>query len=128
MTGRINENLWLTAAQCAERMGLTVRALRLYEARGLINPRRKNWRLYGLSDIARLHEILALKRMGLSLAHITQLLAGRAIDLDRTLAMQQAALVALRDRAEEGLALIRASRQRIAGGEPITIHDLIKIA
>ncbi|CAN7470708.1 MerR family transcriptional regulator [Rhizobium sp. LjRoot258] len=130
MTGRINENLWLTAAQCAERMGLTVRALRLYEARGLINPRRtgKNWRLYGLSDIARLHEILALKRMGLSLAHITQLLAGRAIDLDRTLAMQQAALVALRERAEEGLALIRASRQRIAGGEPISIHDLIKIA
>ncbi|MBO9628955.1 MAG: MerR family transcriptional regulator [Shinella sp.] len=130
MTGRRDENPWLTAAECAERLGLTVRALRLYEARGLINPRRtgKNWRLYGLSDIARLHEILALKRMGLSLARITELLAGHAVDLDRTLAMQEAALVALRDRAGEGLALVRASRQRLATGAPIALHDLIRIA
>jgi DNA-binding transcriptional MerR regulator len=111
-------------------MGITVRALRLYETRGLIKPRRtgKNWRLYGVSDIARLHEILTLKRMGLSLAHITRLLAGQVVDLDRTLSMQQAALVTLRARAEEGLALIRASRRRIAAGETIAIHDLINIA
>ncbi len=130
MTEQRNNHSWLTAAECAERMGLTVRALRLYEARGLIKPHRtgKNWRLYGISDVARLHEILTLKRMGLSLAHITRLLAGHAVDLDRTLAMQQAALVALRTRAEEGLSLIRASRHRIAAGETITIQDLINIA
>jgi len=66
--------------------------------------------------------------MGLSLAHITRLLAGQVVDLDRTLAMQQAALVMLRARAEEGLALIRASRHRIAAGETIAIDDLINIA
>jgi len=130
MTGQDNDHSWLTAAECAARMGITVRALRLYETRGLIKPRRtgKNWRLYGVSDIARLHEILMLKRMGLSLAHITRLLAGHTVDLDRTLAMQQAVLVALRARAEEGLTLIQASRRHIAAGEMITIRDLIDIA
>jgi DNA-binding transcriptional MerR regulator len=130
MSGQNNDDPWLTAAECAERMGLTVRALRVYETRGLLTPRRtgKNWRLYGLSDIARLHEILALKRLGLSLKRVTELLSGHAVDLDRTLAMQQAALTALRERADEGLSMIQASRRRIAAGEPIAIHDVIKIA
>ncbi|MCA1444597.1 MerR family transcriptional regulator [Ensifer sp. IC4062] len=49
-------NQWLTAAECGERLGLTVR--RLYENRGLISPRRtgKNWRLYGAEEFARLNE------------------------------------------------------------------------
>ncbi|MEH7835327.1 MerR family transcriptional regulator [Rhizobium laguerreae] len=103
MNERMNENLWLTAAECSERIGLTVKALRLYEKRGLINPRRtgKNWRLYGIEDIARLNEILALKRLGLSLARITELLAGQVTDLDRTLSMQQTQLLSLRGRVED---------------------------
>ena len=130
MNERMNENLWLTAAECAERIGLTVKALRLYEKRGLINPRRtgKNWRLYGVEDIARLNEILALKRLGLSLARITELLAGHATDLDRTLAMQQTQLLSLRSRIEDSLSRINASRQRIAAGEPISINELVSIA
>jgi hypothetical protein len=35
-----DEDVWLTAAECANRIGLTTRALRLYEQHGLINPRR----------------------------------------------------------------------------------------
>ena len=58
------KDVLLTAAECADRIGLTVRGLRLYESRGLISPRRtaKSWRLYGAAEISRLHEILALKR------------------------------------------------------------------
>ncbi|MCV9946753.1 MULTISPECIES: MerR family transcriptional regulator [unclassified Rhizobium] len=130
MNERMNENLWLTAAECAERIGLTVKALRLYEKRGLINPRRtgKNWRLYGIEDIARLNEILALKRLGLSLARITELLAGQATDLDRTLSMQQTQLLSLRSRVEDSLSRINALRQRIAAGEPISLNELVSIA
>ena len=130
MSEQGSPTLWLTAAECAERIGLTVRALRLYERRGLLCPRRtaKNWRLYGLQDVARLHEILALKRLGLSLTRIAELLAGRATDLDQTLATQQSALEALRARAERSLGLIRTSRQRIAAGEAVSIHELIAIA
>src|SRR5688572_3280932 len=91
--------VWLTAAEYADRIGLTVRALRVYEQHGLLSPRRtaNNWRLYGVEDIARLNEILALKRLGLSLTGIADLLAGKATDLVRTLSMQQATLEALRD-------------------------------
>ncbi|MGO4484604.1 MerR family transcriptional regulator [Rhizobium pisi] len=126
----MNENLWLTAAECAERIGLTVKALRLYEKRGLINPWRtgKNWRLYGVEELARLNEILALKRLGLSLARITELLAGQATDLDRTLVMQQTQLLSLRSRVEDSLSRINALRQRIAAGEPISINELVSIA
>lgn len=120
---------WLTAAECAERTGLTVRALRVYEGHGLIAPKRtgKNWRLYGTKDIERLHEILALKRLGLSLARITQLLAGRASDLNHTLGLQKAALIEMRERAEYGLSLIAAAQTKMTRGETVSIGELIDL-
>jgi DNA-binding transcriptional MerR regulator len=120
---------WLTAAECAVRTGLTVRALRVYEAHGLIAPKRtgKNWRLYGTQDIERLHEILALKRLGLSLARITQLLAGRASDLNHTLALQKAALIEARERTERGLSLIAAAQTKMATGKRVSISELIDL-
>jgi DNA-binding transcriptional MerR regulator len=120
----------LTAKECAERIGLTVRGLRVYENRGLISPRRtaKSWRLYGAAEISRLHEILALKRMGLSLAQIASLLDGRAVDLDRTLAVQQSSIIQLRNRADEGLALVNAARSKLSAGETLSIADLIAVA
>jgi hypothetical protein len=43
----------LSAAECARRTGLTVRALRVYERQGLIEPARsgKGWRLYGPKEL-----------------------------------------------------------------------------
>ncbi|MCA1408091.1 MerR family transcriptional regulator [Ensifer sp. IC3342] len=130
MTGQPDENQWLSAAECAERLGLTVRALRVYESRGLISPRRtaKNWRLYGAEEFARLNEIVALKRLGLSLSRITALLDGQTADLDRTLALQQSTLIDLRERVERSLNLIAASRRKIAAGESVSITELIDIA
>ena len=130
--GRIktDSDVLLTAKECAARIGLTVRGLRLYESRGLISPRRtaKSWRLYGAAEISRLHEILALKRMGLSLAQIARLLEGRAIDLDRTLAMQQSSILQQRNRADQGLVLVNAARSKLAAGGSLSISDLIALA
>ena len=80
MTNHVDQHFWLSAAECAKRIGITVRALRIYERHGLIAPRRteKNWRLYGTDEIVRLTEVLALKRLGLSLSRITALLSGHA--------------------------------------------------
>lgn len=130
MSDKRNHDHLLTAAECAERLGLTVRALRVYEDRGLISPRRtdKNWRLYGGAEIARLTEILALKRLGLSLTRITILLAGTAPDLGQTLAVQQSALVDLRDRVEHSLSLIGAALKKISSGEAVSINELITLA
>lgn len=129
MSDRMNDVLWLTAAECAARFGVTVRALRVYEKRGLIAPRRtgKNWRLFGGNEIARLNEVLALKRLGLSLARIIDVLAGRAVDLNRTLVMQQAAMLELRDRADRSLTLINVLLAKISAGEVPPLNELIKL-
>ena len=127
---KADSDVLLTAKECAARIGLTVRGLRLYESRGLISPRRtaKSWRLYGAAEISRLQEILALKRMGLSLAQIAKLLDGRAIDLDRTLAVQQSSILQLRNRADQGLAIVNAARAKLSAGGSLSIADLIALA
>ena len=68
----------LSPTETATRFGVSIKALRLYESRGLLTPLRSEagWRTYGPDQIARLHQILALKRLGLSLARIGQILAG----------------------------------------------------
>jgi len=118
MDAKGRDENWLTAAQCAERIGITVSALRLYEETGLIRPPRtgKNWRLYGTREIARLTEILALKRLGLSLQDIARLLAGQTTDLDRMLAMQNHALQEQLTRTQHSLAMTDALRAKMAAG------------
>ena len=63
--------------------GLTSRALRFYEARGLVAPLRTygGRRLYGPSELERINQIVALKRAGLTLAQIGALTLGRKLDL-----------------------------------------------
>jgi DNA-binding transcriptional MerR regulator len=130
MDQRIVEEVRLTASECARRMGLSVRALRVYERHGLISPQRtgKDWRLYGTDDIARLNEVLALKTLGLSLSSIADLLHGKSSDLGRTLAIQHEALQAIRERAARGLAMIEILRGKIATGGTVTVADLTNLA
>lgn len=130
MDAKGRDESWLTAAQCAERIGITVRALRLYEETGLIRPPRtgKNWRLYGTREIARLTEILALKRLGLSLQDIARLLAGHATDLDRMLAMQNHALQEQLTRTQHSLAMTDALRAKMTAGDILSIDELLKLA
>lgn len=130
MDDRVQGEVWLTAAECARRIGLSVRALRLYERHGLIRPRRtgKQWRLYGADDIARLNEVLALKNLGLSLSGIADLLQGKATDFGRTLVMQREALREARQRADRGLAMIEVLQAKMAAGNTLSIDDLTNLA
>lgn len=62
-----------------EDFGMTPRALRFYESRGFITPRRQgSARLYGQTDYDRLALILKAKRLGFTLREIGDLLAERA--------------------------------------------------
>jgi DNA-binding transcriptional MerR regulator len=130
MDQRVHDDNWLTAAECARRIGLSVRALRVYEQHGLIAPRRtgKSWRLYGPQDLARLNEVLALKSLGLSLSGIANLLKDRPTDLVLLLDMQKEALRATQLRAQHGLATIGAVQTKIAAGLSVSIDDLITLA
>ncbi|MBI5940640.1 MAG: MerR family transcriptional regulator, partial [Caulobacterales bacterium] len=63
-------------AQAARRLGVSVKALRVYERLGLIKPRRtkQDWRVYTPEDIDRLARALAFKAMGFGLSQIAALL------------------------------------------------------
>ena len=116
----------LSPAETAAALGVTVRALRLYEQKGLVCPTRTaaGWRVYGPESLARLHQILVLKRLGLGLKPIGDLLRGRLGSLDAVLALQQQVL---RDRLEEterALQLLAAARRKIAAGATLSLEDL----
>lgn len=115
----------LSPAEAARRLGLSVKALRVYEARGLIKPQRTeaDWRTYGPDEIARLHQIVALKRLGLTLARIAELLADGS-RLDQVLDLQERVLVREDARVAKALAIVRAARRKLAGGSTLSIDDL----
>ena len=113
----------LDIAEVARLTGLTSRALRFYEARGLVTPLRtaSGRRHYGPAELERLHQILAMKRAGLTLAQIQRLAAGRQLDLRRLLAAQLETL-AERERAIAGAhALLADILSRIDRSEPIDV-------
>ncbi len=120
----------LSPVETARRLGVTVKALRLYEVRGLVKPLRTSngWRAYGPEAIARLHQILALKRLGLPLARIAELLADRAMALDAVLALQEQALAGDRARLDRALDLVRRARTRLGRGEILSIDDLTTLS
>jgi DNA-binding transcriptional MerR regulator len=111
----------LDIAEVVRRTGLTSRALRFYEARGLLTPLRtgSGRRLYGPGELERINQIVALKRAGLSLALIQRLTALRPLDLAR---LVEAQLMSLADRSaeiEQARTLLLAVKSRIDRGEPI---------
>src|SRR5689334_13218011 len=70
----------LKIGELARRAGLSVRALRHYDAIGLLSPsgrRERGARLYGPDDLVPLHRIEALKQMACSLADIKASLDGQ---------------------------------------------------
>lgn len=75
--------------ELAEATGLTVRALRHYEAVGLLEPVARTdsgYRRYDADDAERLYAIVALRRLGLSLGEIREMLGAEPARLGETLA------------------------------------------
>jgi DNA-binding transcriptional MerR regulator len=103
------------------RTGLTSRALRFYEARGLVAPLRTHTgrRLYGPAALERIAQIVALKRAGLSLAQIQRLTARRPLDLKRLIDAQLEALASQAAEIAEAKALLLSVKSRIDRGEPV---------
>lgn len=119
---------FLSAAECASRTGLTVRALRLYEEFGLIAPRRSagGWRQYGPSDLVKLNAITLLKSTGLSLAQIGEVTSGSAGEpgLQQVLAMQLNTWKRRRAEAERGQAIVEAALHRLRAEQSLSVEQL----
>lgn len=109
----------LSPAQAADRLGISAKALRLYEQQGLLAPERSRagWRLYGPEDIERASEIVALRNLGLSLAQIGRVLAGDAGTLESGLAAHEGALRQRIQKLETALGTVCRLREDILAGK-----------
>jgi len=69
----------LTISQMAEKFGLTPRALRFYESKGLLAPAREGrGRVYTQADQRHLGLILKGRKLGFTIAEIGQMIAAEA--------------------------------------------------
>jgi MerR family transcriptional regulator, thiopeptide resistance regulator len=111
----------LSVGEVARRCGITVRTLHHYDAIGLLKPSVRSaagYRCYDQANLERLHRIQALRRSGMSLADIGNLLSGVEVPLAEVIDRQIAQIdqeVALAIRLREHLIKLRAS---IATGQP----------
>jgi DNA-binding transcriptional MerR regulator len=117
---------WYGPGEMAKKLGVSVKALRVYEREGLVAPLRaeSGWRAYGPAQVEQLHRIIALRDLGLTLKQIKQLLDGGQAGFDAVLAMQQDALEAQRAKIGRGLNLLKAARRKLSNGEALTVDDL----
>lgn len=115
--------------EVARTTGLTPRALRFYEARGLVTPRRTmgGRRVYGPGELARLHAAIALKRAGFTLKRISELLAGREVDLARLVSSQLARIDEQAAALADSRGLLVSVQSRMERGEPIDVATICSI-
>ncbi len=82
-SGSPDDESTYTIGQLADEFQITTRAIRFYEARGLIRPRREGTnRIYSRRDRGRLSIILRGKNLGFTLEDIAEYLA--LYDVDRS--------------------------------------------
>lgn len=115
--------------EVVRRTGLTSRALRFYEARGLIAPLRtqSGRRWFGPGELERIHHIVALKKAGLSLGDIKRLFDRKPVDLASLLSAQRDRLSAQADDIANAITLIDSALSRIGRGEPLDAATLCSL-
>lgn len=120
---------YLRSAEAARRFGVSGKALRLYEAHGLLRAERTlaGWRVYGPEQIARLHQIIALKSFGFPLSRIAELLAGGLPDLASFLSLHEEVLRQEARRVEVALSLLSAARLKLAQHGDLSSDDLMNL-
>ena len=110
----------------AARLGVSSKALRVYEREGLVAPGRSaaGWRAYGPAQAARLHQIMALRGLGLSLKQIRALLVDDQASLADILVLQRDSLAAQRGKLDAAIALLGVALLALEAGRDLTLDDL----
>jgi DNA-binding transcriptional MerR regulator len=120
---------YLRSAEAARRFGVSGKALRLYEAHGLVRAERTvaGWRVYGPEQIMRLHQVIALKSFGFSLSRIAELLSGGLPDLATFLELHEQVLCQEAKRVSEALRLLSAARAKLARQGGLSSDELMNL-
>jgi predicted enzyme related to lactoylglutathione lyase len=125
----VSQPRYFSPAETARQLKVSTKALRLYETLGLVDPVRTStgWRTYGPDQMVRLHQVLALKHLGVPLKRARELLGDQLADLDAVLLLQEAAFRARMAEDARRLELLVAVRRRLASGETLSVDDLIHL-
>lgn len=120
---------YLHSAVVARRFGVSGKALRLYEAHGLVKAERTpaGWRTYGPDQIMRLHQVIALKSFGFPLGRIAELLSGGPPDLPAFLELHEQALRREAERIDRALQLLSTARAKLARQCSLSPDDLMNL-
>jgi DNA-binding transcriptional MerR regulator len=118
---------FFSPSEAARQLGISAKALRLYEERGLIAPVRTpaGWRAYGPAEMARGSEIVELRALGLSLGEVARILRGDADMLARVLAAHESALEERIRQSGDSIAKVRRLRADLGRGEMPATRDII---
>jgi DNA-binding transcriptional MerR regulator len=116
---------WFGPGETARRLGVTTKALRVYEREGLVIPRRaqSGWRLYGPTQIVRLHQIIVLRDLGLSLKSIKKL-GGNHSRLRDVLRLQRETLESQQDKIRRAITLVDTAQRLLDEGRDLALDDL----
>jgi DNA-binding transcriptional MerR regulator len=119
-------NRYLSPSEAAKRLGVSAKALRLYEQRGLLTPARNpaGWRSYGPNEMALGAEIVALRALGLNLAQVVRVIEGDAQGLEPALAAHQTELEGRALQLANTIAKVRRLRADLVRGQVPTIAEL----
>jgi DNA-binding transcriptional MerR regulator len=120
---------FLSPSQAAQHLGVSAKALRLYEARGLVRPIRAQagWRAYGPGEMRRAAEVAALRGLGFSLTQVERVLGADAQGLKPSLAAHQARLEGQMQTLAAIAERVRCLRQGLAEGRAPAIGDLVRL-
>lgn len=113
-------DLW-TTAEVARLAGVSARTLRHYDAIGLLAPAshgQGGLRRYGKAELLRLQQILLLKRLGLRLDTVAEILEGDLAPVE-ALRRHAAELDAERTRLDRLAATVDATIRQLEGGRPM---------
>lgn len=116
----------ITIDEVVRRTGLTSRSLRFYEARGLLQTNRSlsGKRLFGPAELERVHQIMLLKRAGLTVAQMQQLFDRKAIDIVSLLRGQLESLSRQAAAISASQSVIRTVLDQSEEAQPLTVSAI----
>jgi DNA-binding transcriptional MerR regulator len=120
----------LSPSEAAARLGVSPKALRVYEQRGFVTPLRSaaGWRTYGPDEMAAARHVVALRGLGLSLGQIARVLGGNADVLETAFAAHQVEIEARLAALTASIARVRQLRAELAAGRMPSLADFDGLA
>lgn len=118
---------FLSPSEAARLLGVSSKALRLYEERGFIKPVRDaaGWRHYGPDQMVQLKQVVAFRGLGLSLTQIGSVLDGASAGLEGALAAHQRQLEERMAGAHKALEQVKLWRRDLLRGRVPDVAQLV---